>query len=256
MFPVKQRPRGVCTKHSMDSTEQAPEHVTQGVATAQAAPENKPDTDLNPVSRAPNLRFPVLEFFSKDLDLWFFQLEALFIVNRVMTENDKYAVVVANLPFKVVCRILMTLATEDKPHTVLKELVVKETDLSDYQRSEKLHALPALGDKCPSELLASIRNLQPMQDCGCYCSRYQFLSRMPPITRAQLVNQKDLTMDELAAFLDTIMLSQANVQALMPEVTADQHNAEVLAVHQHPSTSASLSPTKEKKKVMKVKQEV
>ena len=68
---------------------------------------------------------------------------------------------------------------------------MKETDLFDYQRSEKLHALPALGDQQPSDLLASIRNLQPGQDCGCYCSRYQFLSRMPPITRAQLVNQKD-----------------------------------------------------------------
>ena len=131
-------------------------------------------------------------------------MEATFIVNPVTTEKDKYAVVVANLPFKVVRRIPRTLATEDRPFTVLKELVVKETDLSDYQRSEKLHALPALGDQHPTELLASIRNLQPVQDCGCYCSRYQFLSRMPPITR---VNQKDLTVDKLATLADTIMLS-------------------------------------------------
>ena len=55
---------------------------------------------------------------------------------------------------------------EDKPYTILKELVVKEMDLSNYQRSEKLHALPALGDQRPSNLLASIRNLQPVQDCG------------------------------------------------------------------------------------------
>ena len=45
------------------------------------APEPKPDTDLNPVSRAPNLRFPVPSFFTDDPDLWFFQLEATFIVN-------------------------------------------------------------------------------------------------------------------------------------------------------------------------------
>ena len=73
---------------------------------------------------------------------------------------------------------------EAKPYTILKELVVKETDLSDYQRSEKLHALPALRDQRPSDLLTLIRNLQPVQDCGCYCLRYQFLSRMSPITRA------------------------------------------------------------------------
>ena len=86
----------------MDQIEQAPEHVTPGVATAQPAPENKPDTNLNPVSRAPNLRLPVPTFFTDDPDLWFFQLEATFIVNRVTTEKDKYAVVVANLRYSVV----------------------------------------------------------------------------------------------------------------------------------------------------------
>ena len=115
------------------------------------------------------------------------------------------------------------------------ELVAKETELSDYQRSEKLHALQALGDQRPSELLASIRNLQPVQDYGCYCSRYKFLSRMPPITRAQLVNQKDLTVDKLAVFADTIMLSQASVQSILAEVDADRHNSDVLAIRQRPS---------------------
>ena len=141
--------------------------------------------------------------------------------------------------------------TEDKLYTTLKELVVKETDLSDYQRSEKLHALPALGDQRPSELLASIRNLQPVQDCGCYCSRYQFLSRMPPIIRAQLMNQKDLSVDELAALAETISLSQASVQSLLAEVDADRHNAKVLAVRQRPTASA-LPPPKEKKGKMEI----
>ena len=137
--------------------------------------------------------------------------------------------------------------TEAKPYTILKELVVKETDFSDYQRSEKLHALPALGDQRPSNLLASIRILQPVQDCGCNCSRYQFLSRMSPITRAQLVNQKDLLVDELAALADTIMLTQASVQSLLAEKDADRHNADVLTVRQRSSASAP-PPPKEKKK--------
>ena len=44
---------------------------------------------------------------------------------------------------------------------------------------------------------------------------------MPPITGAQLVNQKDLTVNELAALADMITLSQAKVQSLMAEVTGD-----------------------------------
>ena len=166
------------------------------------------------------------------------------MVNRITTKKDMYAVVVANLPYAVVRGIPRNLVTEDNPYTTLKELVVKETDLSDYQRSEKLHALPALWDQCNSYLLASIRNLQPVQDCGCYCSCFKFLSRMPPITRAQLVNRKELSVDELAELADTIMLSQASVQSVLAEVDANQHNAEVLALR--PRSSAL--PQKEKKK--------
>ena len=210
----------------MDSIESAdpPPGATVGAA-ALGAREEKPATDLNPVARAPSLKFRVTEFYSEDPDLWFWQLEATFTVNRVTTEKDRYAVVISNLPFKVVRHIPRTVASKEKPYTVLMELVVKETDLSDYQRSEKLHALPALGDQRPSKLLASIRNLPPVQECGCYCLRYQFLSRMPPITRAQLVNQKDLSMVELTALADTIMLSQASIQSLMAEVDRDHHNA-------------------------------
>ena len=75
---------------------------------------------------------------------------------------------------------------------------------------------------------------------------------MPPITRAQLVNQKDLTVDELAALADTIMLSQASFQTLMAEVDNDRLNSEVLALRQRPA--ASPTPAKEKKKT-RVKQE-
>ena len=153
-------------------------------------------------------------------------------MNKVTTEKDKYTVVVSNLPFKVVRRILRTITSEQEPYTILKELVVKETDLSDYQVSEKLKALPSLGDQRPSELLASIHNLQPVQDCKCYCTCYQFLSRMPPITRAQLVNLKDLTGDELAALVDAIMLSQASLHNIMAEVAADQQNKQLFNVSQ------------------------
>ena len=173
-------------------------------------------------------------------------LEATFIVDRVTSEKDRYAVVVANLPLKVVQRIPRTLVMEDKPYTTFKELVVKEIDLSDYQRSKKLHALPALGDQRPSELLALIGNLQPVQDCGCYCARYQFLSRMPLITRAQLVNQKDLSVDELAPLADTISLSQVSVQSLIAEVDTDRHNTEVLTVRQRPVASSPSAPAKKK----------
>ena len=45
-------------------------------------------------------------------------------MNRVTTEKDKYAVVISNLLFKVVRRIPRTVASEERPCTILKDLVV------------------------------------------------------------------------------------------------------------------------------------
>ena len=50
--------------------------------------------------------------------------------------------------------------------------------------------------------------------------------------RAQLVNQRDLTVDELATLMDTIMLSQVSLHNLMAEVDSDRHNNEVFTVNQ------------------------
>lgn len=68
----------------------------------------------------PNLRFQVPSFYTDDPDLWFFQLEAMFMVNCITIEQDKYAVVVANLPYAVVLRIPRNLVEETTPYSTLE----------------------------------------------------------------------------------------------------------------------------------------
>ena len=73
-----------------NETEQDPVHVGQSVAQPAPATESKPNTDVNPVLRTtPNLRFPVPEFFSEDLNLRFFQLEATIITNHNMDTSPQ-----------------------------------------------------------------------------------------------------------------------------------------------------------------------
>ena len=103
--------------------------------------------------------------------------------------------------------------------------MVKETDLSEYQRSEKLHALPAQGDQCPSELLASIQTLQQETSCTCFCSCFQLLSRVPAFTWAQLVSKKDLSLFQQQELADDIALSQAALNNIVAEAVND-HLAE------------------------------
>ena len=110
--------------------------------------------DTNPVTTrsgsTPNLRFQVLSFYTDDPDLWFFKLEAMFMVNRITTEQDKYAVVVANFPYSIVQRIPRNLVTEDTPYSTLKELVVKETDLSDNRDRRSCTLSPPSGTSAPA----------------------------------------------------------------------------------------------------------
>ena len=68
---------------------------TGGSYCTQAAHEDKLTTDVNAALRAPM-------FYDEDPELWFWQLEATFTVNKVTTEKDKYAVVVSNLPYKII----------------------------------------------------------------------------------------------------------------------------------------------------------
>ena len=56
---------------------------TGGSSRTPGAQEDLPSTDLNPVAQAPSLKFPVQVFYSEALELWFWQLEAMFQVNRV-----------------------------------------------------------------------------------------------------------------------------------------------------------------------------
>ena len=67
-----------------------------------------------------------------------------------------------------------------------------------------------------------------------------------------LVNQNDLSVDELATLAGTIMLSQASLHNLMVEGDADCHKDKVFAGNQRPSSSPK--KLQEKKKTARVKQ--
>ena len=70
--------------------------------------EDKPD--INPLSKDLNLKFPVPQFYDEDLELWFWQLESTFIVNKVTQSKDKYSYMVNNLPYKIIHHNSMPLA--------------------------------------------------------------------------------------------------------------------------------------------------
>ena len=76
-------------------------------------PAPTPLVHVNTMSKALNLKFPVPMFYDEDPELWCWQLEGTFTVNKVTTlEKEKYMVVLSNLPFKVGRRIPRTIIAE------------------------------------------------------------------------------------------------------------------------------------------------
>lgn len=93
----------------------------------------------------------------------------------------------------------------DKPY--INKSILQELDLLEFQKIEQLHNLPPLEDQHPSELLASIRTLQPEGRCSsCRCAHHTFLLGIPDLICDQLVPLKDVAieLDKLGKVADLI----------------------------------------------------
>ena len=84
-----------------DAIQTDPSPHASGTLTANAACPStdhkyKP-ADINSTSKEPNLKFAVPQFYDENLELWFWQLEFNFVINKVTQSKDKFSCVVSNL---------------------------------------------------------------------------------------------------------------------------------------------------------------
>ena len=124
-----------------DAIQTAP---TQAPSSNSSNPVPAPDQNkdkpaiISVAAKVPNIKFPVPTFYFEDRELWFWQQESTFVVNKITTQKGMYSCVVSNLPYKIIRQIPRDLLSKLDPYTAIKNLVVKETNMSDYQRSKKL----------------------------------------------------------------------------------------------------------------------
>ena len=102
-------------------------------------------------------------FWTENAAGWFAHAESRFRTKRIFDEWDRFDLTVAALSKESIQSVyqLVTSPSEDEPYTALKEGLLHNHQLTDYQRIEKLHALNNLGSRKPTQLLSEMTELCP-----------------------------------------------------------------------------------------------
>ena len=95
--------------------------------------------------------------------LWFAQAEGNFELYGETSSRRKFFRVLNALPEDITRQVadLIEQVPDDNPYELLKGRLLGAAKVSNFQRAEKLMALPALGDRKPSDLLATMLEVCP-----------------------------------------------------------------------------------------------
>lgn len=138
---------------------------TSAAATANTASANgdsapsPPPPQQEHIAGIADRRLP--PFWHEDVGLWFRQVEAIFVSNRITTEASKFNAVVGALDLAAMrqVRILLSKTPERNPYTELKAALIARNRLHPSERLRLLTGQLTLGDRKPSDLLDTMCSL-------------------------------------------------------------------------------------------------
>ena len=113
--------------------------------------------------------------------MWFIQAECVFHSKNLVSSFDKYCHLVSALPHESL-RLIMDLAENppaDNPYEAVKDRLLQSHQLTEYQRVEKIMAMPALGARKPSQMMATMLELCPPGQEASPFFHCCFMQRLP-----------------------------------------------------------------------------
>ena len=117
-------------------------------------------SDMAPTAHAhANLRLPA--FFPANPATWFAQIEVTFDLHAIVTEEDRYSLVVNNLDACYLDEVsdLLQATLPDAPYTTLKRELINRLSRSRDSEIRQLLSCEEIGDHTPSQFLRHLRNL-------------------------------------------------------------------------------------------------
>ena len=125
------------------------------------------------------LRLP--EFWSHAPAMWFARAETSFRLHGIEDEYVRYAHVSDALPYEAMRLVadIIERPPSSRPFSILKERLLVANQLSPVQRAAKVMAMPELGDRRPSAMLAAMLEFCPPGEDSSAFFRACFLNRLP-----------------------------------------------------------------------------
>ncbi|XP_032684176.1 uncharacterized protein LOC116850246 [Odontomachus brunneus] len=154
-------------------------------------------------------------FWKQQPALWFAQIESLFQIYRVRSDDSRYHLVIGALDSEVIQEIADILATPpeiDEYVTLKTQLLARFADSADKQLHRLLTDLE-LGDRRPSQLLRHMKTLtgsRVSEDVLRVC----WLALLPPAVQRVLKILRTTSLDELSSVADELMEGTSTPQVL------------------------------------------
>jgi hypothetical protein len=155
-------------------------------------------------SHQPHFKLP--EFWAQNPALWFSQVECIFTNRNVTQEFNRYCLVVEALPHESLRMVadLVEQVPAANPYTDLKGRLLSSHQQTDFQRAEMLFDMPALGNRKPSQLMASMLEVCPRGAEKCILFPCLFLRRLPRELRVLLARADHSDLKGLAEQADEL----------------------------------------------------
>jgi hypothetical protein len=186
------------------------------------------------------------EFWPHAPGLWFARAECRFEMVGMTSQRQKFCVVTDALPYESMRLVADLVAAPPalEPYAVLKDRLMMAHALSPVQKAEKLFAMPQLGARRPSDLLAAMFEFCPDGEESSALFKALFLTRLPAEVRVHLEMEESMSLKQLAARADQLWLTLAAKQQAV--VAAQLEKPE--AVEEQEAAVAAVRPRFFKKK--------
>jgi hypothetical protein len=197
-------------------------------------PQSPPAADAAPATHPSKLTLPT--FWISEPAAWFALAEAKFRTSNITSQRVMFDLLVAALPEKHLSQVMDIIKAIPaiNPYEVLKLRLLEAHVLSDQEKMDALFQLGPLGDRKPSQLLASMLSVCPSGMELQPVFQYLFLQRLPQTLRTLLGEQECGDIRALAALADRLWASHKpqphEVMAVQEPVGGDSSEPQVAAV--------------------------
>jgi len=194
------------------------ERQQQGPSNAGHNVQFQPQQQLN--VRGNKVKLP--EFWPQAPGIWFARAELRFQVCGVTSEMEMFAYAADALQYESTRLVtdLITSPPADRPYTALKERLLLAHQLTPIQKAYRVMSMPNLGDRRPSQLLATMLEFCPTGEEDTAFFRSAFLHRLPADLQVMLDGAETDDLKVLAQRADRLWLTRGSTSTLGPRVAA------------------------------------